>query len=150
MEALVRQKFFSNDELRDKLIETDDEPIEMERRGDTFWGINPDDSDDEDSNQLGKIIMSIRAEAQYIYGWKSPEKEPAKKIDDDDVIGRVDALIEFLDPENDLNRWSAWGSIDDMSTDESNQFDSLIRGLVKARRIDKSKEKGDDDYSFQV
>lgn len=133
MEALVRQKFFSNDDLRDKLIETGDEPLEMERRGDDFWGV---DSDGSGENHLGKLIMKIRAEAQYIYGWQ-PQKEDTK-LDEDDVTGRLDALIEFLDPDADLHRWSAWSAIEDLSTDESNQFDSIIRGLVKARRMTKS------------
>lgn len=59
METLVRQKFRSHPELAQKLVSTGHQPlIEGNWWGDTFWGV----CRGKGQNQLGKILMSVRAE----------------------------------------------------------------------------------------
>jgi ribA/ribD-fused uncharacterized protein len=59
MEDLVRQKFTNDPELRKKLIQTKNKPIqEGNRWGDTFWGV----CRGKGHNHLGKIIMKVRSE----------------------------------------------------------------------------------------
>jgi ribA/ribD-fused uncharacterized protein len=60
MESLVRQKF-SHPELAKMLLLTgDEELIEANAWGDTFWGV--DHKTGEGQNHLGRILMKIRAE----------------------------------------------------------------------------------------
>lgn len=61
MEEIVRAKFAQNSELAKKLISTDDIPlIEGNTWGDKFWGV--DIRTGQGENNLGKILMKIRAE----------------------------------------------------------------------------------------
>jgi len=58
MENLLRSKF-ENVELRQKLLETgDQELVEGNTWGDTFWGV----CDGIGENNLGKLLMKIRSE----------------------------------------------------------------------------------------
>lgn len=60
MENLVRQKF-SNPRLAEMLLATDDEElIEGNDWGDTFWGV--DLTTGQGLNHLGRILMKVRAE----------------------------------------------------------------------------------------
>jgi ribA/ribD-fused uncharacterized protein len=60
MEDLVRQKF-SNPKLAAMLLATgDEELIEGNTWGDTFWGVDADTGEGE--NHLGRIIMKVREE----------------------------------------------------------------------------------------
>lgn len=57
MHAVCRAKFYRNTDLADKLLATgDEELVEGNTWGDTFWG----DCDGVGENQLGKILMKIR------------------------------------------------------------------------------------------
>lgn len=57
---LLRQKF-QYDELRQKLIETEDEElVEGNWWGDTFWGV----CNGVGENHLGKLLMQVRKECQ--------------------------------------------------------------------------------------
>lgn len=59
MEDCVRYKFTHHDELRDKLLATDDaELIEGNTWNDRFWGV----CNGQGENHLGKILMKVRAE----------------------------------------------------------------------------------------
>lgn len=59
MEDLVRQKFTNNKHLREDLLMTgDQELIEGNSWGDTFWGI----CNGKGENHLGKILMKVREE----------------------------------------------------------------------------------------
>ena len=59
MESLVRDKFNNSSTLRIKLLETgDNELVELNSWGDTFWGV----CNGKGENNLGKILMKIRAE----------------------------------------------------------------------------------------
>lgn len=58
MESLLKIKF-QNDEFKQKLLDTDEQEIqEGNTWGDTFWGI----CNGVGENQLGKLLMKIRAE----------------------------------------------------------------------------------------
>jgi hypothetical protein len=58
MENLLKQKFSDND-LKQKLIETSDEElIEGNWWGDTFWGV----CNGIGENHLGKLLMKVRGE----------------------------------------------------------------------------------------
>lgn len=58
MEGLLKQKF-SDGELRQRLINTgNEEIIEGNTWGDTFWGV----CNGKGENQLGKLLMKIREE----------------------------------------------------------------------------------------
>jgi len=72
MEYLVRQKFFTDENLIEQLVETGDKSIEMQRPGDSYWGIGNDGNGE---NHLGHILMHIRDELQMLRGWKPPEKK---------------------------------------------------------------------------
>lgn len=59
MYDLVMQKFFNNEELMWKLLDTDDEElVEGNTWGDTFWGV----CNGAGENRLGKILMRAREE----------------------------------------------------------------------------------------
>jgi len=61
MDELLRKKF-NNPELRNKLIQTyDNELIEGNTWYDTFWGV----CNGVGENNLGKLLMQIRKEAQH-------------------------------------------------------------------------------------
>ena len=61
MEMLVSQKFHNIPEYREKLIATgDEELVEGNTWGDTFWGV----CNGIGENHLGKILMKIRKELQ--------------------------------------------------------------------------------------
>jgi ribA/ribD-fused uncharacterized protein len=148
MEALIRQKFFSDDTLRDKLVETGEEVLEMVRRGDGFWGV---DQDGVGENNLGKILMKVRAEAQYIYGWIPVEKDDDEDESDEEigtisgVLDRVEALVEFLEPPSKISTWSILTSIDDISVDDANKLDTLVRNLVRSYRSLRNNTQGSDE-----
>ena len=58
MEAVVLDKFSRNPGLRQKLLDTgDEELIEGNTWGDTFWGVCKGVG----SNHLGRILMNVRA-----------------------------------------------------------------------------------------
>lgn len=62
MEDFVRQKFFLNIELREKLLATGDAKlIEGNTWGDTFWGV---DSRKGGYNHLGRILMQVRKDVE--------------------------------------------------------------------------------------
>lgn len=64
MEDLVRQKFFNNPELEEKLLDTGNaELIEANHWNDTFWGV----CKGKGQNHLGKILMTIRSELLVRY-----------------------------------------------------------------------------------
>lgn len=57
MHDLVLQKFSSNPDLKQLLLATgDEELVEGNRRGDTFWGV----CDGQGENHLGQILMRVR------------------------------------------------------------------------------------------
>lgn len=59
MEDLLRQKFTRHPGLRDKLLATgDQELVEGNTWGDTFWGV----CRGEGTNHLGRLLMKIRSE----------------------------------------------------------------------------------------
>jgi len=59
MEALVREKFIRHQDLRKKLLATDDTHLEETNHwGDTFWGVCKGIGE----NHLGKILIKIRSE----------------------------------------------------------------------------------------
>ena len=59
MEDLVTQKFFAAPDLAEKLLETgDEELVEANWWGDTFWG----SSHGVGENHLGRILMKVRSE----------------------------------------------------------------------------------------
>ena len=61
MKELVLQKFSTNAELKDFLLETGEAHlIEGNGWGDTFWGV----SGGKGENHLGKILMEVRQELQ--------------------------------------------------------------------------------------
>ena len=61
MQAIVKAKFAQNPELRRKLLATEDEQlVEGNWWGDTFWGI----CRGEGENHLGRILMEVREELQ--------------------------------------------------------------------------------------
>ena len=62
MEALVRDKFVRNRELRDKLLETKERPLKHNNSyNDTHWGVGPDGRG---ANELGKLIDRVRADCR--------------------------------------------------------------------------------------
>jgi ribA/ribD-fused uncharacterized protein len=126
MEALVRQKFFSHDDLQDKLVDTGHVPIHMVRDDDHFWGI---DDNEKGENNLGKILEKVRAEAQFIQGWT--EKEPL--TDDEDiqlVLDEVEGLVGLLPKTN--------------TVDEEELFNLMnvpqqgVIGIIDKRRLAKA------------
>ena len=59
MQAIVKAKFVQNPELRRKLLATGDEQlVEGNWWGDTFWGV----CNGEGKNHLGRILMEVREE----------------------------------------------------------------------------------------
>jgi len=59
MKEVVKSKFMSNPELRNKLIATRDaELIEFNNWRDVFWGV----CNGKGENQLGKLLMQVRKE----------------------------------------------------------------------------------------
>lgn len=59
MKALLRDKFYGHEELKNKLLQTgDSELIEGNHWGDTFWGVCKGVGE----NHLGKLLMEIREE----------------------------------------------------------------------------------------
>lgn len=62
MLELVRQKFYYNPDLAQKLLATGDAALyEVNNWGDTYWGC---DSFFEGENRLGQILMQVRKEIQ--------------------------------------------------------------------------------------
>ncbi len=58
---LLRLKF-SDERLRQQLLATGETELEEGNRwGDTFWGINPPDSENGENN-LGRLLMKVRSE----------------------------------------------------------------------------------------
>jgi ribA/ribD-fused uncharacterized protein len=123
MEMLVRQKFFSDTDLQDKLIETGSAPLLMVRDDDTFWGITDDGKGD---NNLGKILEKVRTEAQFIRGWNSDpiSDDPAIQL----VLDQVKKMIALLH--------------DDMEEDElfniMNVPQQGVTGIIDKRRLARS------------
>lgn len=63
MQEVVRRKFIANPDIRMQLAETgDEELVEGNSWGDTFWGV--DNKTGEGQNQLGKVLMAVRADIQ--------------------------------------------------------------------------------------
>jgi len=91
METLVRQKFFVDEDLQDKLIETGTAPLMMVRDEDTFWGCA---ESGEGLNHLGKILEKIRAEAQLIRGWSDQVIVPLS--DDPDIQLVLDQAAKVI------------------------------------------------------
>ncbi len=61
MRSLVYQKFLQNEDLKNKLLETEDAILEEGNNvNDRIWGICPPNSGD-GQNKLGKILMEIRS-----------------------------------------------------------------------------------------
>ena len=149
MEFLVRQKFFTSEELEDQLVETGGKPIEMQRPGDSYWGVG-DDGDGE--NHLGQILMHVRDELQMLRGWKPPEKKEPQPGDwirdlryEDNALDdeTFNALVELYEKcKSDV--------IPFISTlDQMDGIISDIRGLVEkidaTNAEDVDDETGDDD-----
>jgi ribA/ribD-fused uncharacterized protein len=63
MNALVRAKFSQNAELRQLLVGTEDEIMEGNTWGDTFWGVMLPTGGGR--NELGKILMKVREELRW-------------------------------------------------------------------------------------
>lgn len=62
MSMFVRKKFLDHDELAERLLATGDaELVEGNRWGDDFWGVT-DRGLGVGRNELGKILMQVRAE----------------------------------------------------------------------------------------
>ncbi len=59
MREAVRQKFRTHADIRQILLETDDDEIVENAPGDYYWGIGKDGSG---KNMLGIILMEVRAE----------------------------------------------------------------------------------------
>jgi ribA/ribD-fused uncharacterized protein len=63
MGELVKQKFAKHEDLRRRLLGTDECVLqEGNRWGDRFWGVDLDTGEGE--NHLGRILMKIREELQ--------------------------------------------------------------------------------------
>jgi ribA/ribD-fused uncharacterized protein len=63
MEDLVTQKFFANPDLAERLLQTgEEELVEVNWWGDTFWGV----SSGVGENNLGKILMKVRSEIRAL------------------------------------------------------------------------------------
>lgn len=68
MESIIRLKFYGNDNLREMLLQTGDEQlIEGNTWGDTYWGCVLRDGIWVGENNLGKILMSTRNELKLLY-----------------------------------------------------------------------------------
>lgn len=64
MKDIIWDKFTRNEDLRDKLLATEDSYIEETNYWkDTFWGV----CDDVGQNHLGKIIMATRNELKMFF-----------------------------------------------------------------------------------
>lgn len=64
MRGLVEQKFTRDSQLQDLLLHTGEEEIvEGNTRGDTFWGVDPPGSSNGE-NWLGQILMEVRGNLQ--------------------------------------------------------------------------------------
>jgi len=62
MEELVQDKFDRHPDIRQKLIETGDVPLEEGNHwGDTFWGV----CNGVGLNHLGRILMTVRRDLQH-------------------------------------------------------------------------------------
>lgn len=62
MKSFLVQKFYSNAELKQKLIDTGDKQlIEGNNWGDKFWGMVQEDGQWVGENNLGKLLMEVRS-----------------------------------------------------------------------------------------
>ncbi len=65
MLEIVTAKFAQNPELRENLLETDDNLlVELNHWGDTYWGA--DSQSGEGKNMLGRILMEVRSSIRAI------------------------------------------------------------------------------------
>lgn len=68
MSAIIRLKFYGNEGLIKRLVETGDEQlIEGNYWGDTYWGCVLRNGIWVGENNLGKILMSTRNELRLLY-----------------------------------------------------------------------------------
>lgn len=68
MSTIVRLKFYGNDSLREMLLQTCDEQlIEGNYWGDTYWGCVLRNGIWVGENNLGKILMATRSELRLLY-----------------------------------------------------------------------------------
>ena len=58
MYRAVLRKFETHDDVRQRLVDTDDEELVENARGDYYWGCGADGTG---QNRLGKILMDVRA-----------------------------------------------------------------------------------------
>lgn len=66
MNQIVRDKFFRNPDIAQMLVNTGDQQIvEGNTWEDRYWGVCPPGSDNGENN-LGKILMDVRAELQTL------------------------------------------------------------------------------------
>ncbi|MEX2014943.1 MAG: NADAR family protein [Candidatus Saccharimonadales bacterium] len=62
MKKCLLVKFVANPDLAEKLLETgEEELVEGNDRGDTFWGVSPMPPEGKGENMLGKLLMETRA-----------------------------------------------------------------------------------------
>lgn len=98
MTYLVRQKFFSNPDLQEKLMQTNDALI-RQVGPDKFWGVFELSGG---QNHMGKILMDVRKEAQMINGYVIPEEDDRYRFTDDDEMNKaIHNLIETVEEEAD-------------------------------------------------
>jgi len=57
MHRAVTRKFETHDDIRQRLLDTDDEELVENARGDYYWGCGADGTG---QNKLGKILMDVR------------------------------------------------------------------------------------------
>jgi N-glycosidase YbiA len=62
MRTAVRQKFRTHKDIRQVLLETDDQELVENAPGDYYWGSGADGSG---KNMLGKILMEVREELRH-------------------------------------------------------------------------------------
>lgn len=82
MRDAVLVKFVANPELAAKLLATgEEELIEGNKRGDTFWGVAPPPPFGKGQNMLGKVLMETRDLLS--------EPDALATYDIDELVGRV-------------------------------------------------------------
>jgi hypothetical protein len=99
METLILKKFLSNDDLKDRLIKTNDDEI-IADYNDSYWGIGSDNNGD---NILGKILEHVRSQLQIMEGYSFkttniqesyPTLEEALENSDEKLRSSVQSLFD--------------------------------------------------------
>ena len=158
MEFLIRMKFFTHLELQEQLVDSGTAEIVMTGR-DKFWGV---DVHGNGKNELGKILMRVREEAQFATGW---EPEP-KQVTDDPIVkhlmsddgfgdelpiqlGKMYAKVKELTAESDLTDHFLESTTNSIVTDLKVITKAIEKHLVTADEEDELEdESGEDDDGY--